>query len=38
MVGHGSLFSQMLSLVDRHRFERFVRERKAERGAKGFSC
>jgi Domain of unknown function (DUF4372) len=38
MVGHASLFSQLLSLVDRHRFERFVREQKAERGAKGFSC
>ena len=38
MVGHASLFSQMLSLVDRHRFERLVREHKAERGAKGFSC
>jgi len=38
MVGHASLFSQMLSLVDRHRFERLVREHKAERAAKGFSC
>ena len=38
MVGHAILFSQMLSLVDRHRFERLVREHKAERGAKGFSC
>jgi len=38
MVGHASLFSQMLSLVDRHRFERLVGEHKAERGAKGFSC
>ena len=38
MVGHASLFSQLLSLVDRHRFERLVREHKAERGAKGFSC
>ncbi len=38
MVGHASLFSQLLSLVDRHRFERFVREHRAERGAKGFSC
>jgi hypothetical protein len=28
----------MLSVVDRHRFERLVREQKAERGAKGFSC
>jgi len=24
MVGHASLFSQMLSLVDRHRFERLA--------------
>ena len=38
MVGHASLFSQMLSLVDRHQFERLVREHKAERAAKGFSC
>ena len=38
MVGHASLFSRMLSLVNRHQFERFVREHKAERGAKGFSC
>jgi Domain of unknown function (DUF4372) len=38
MVGHASLFSQMLSLVDRHQFERFVRKHQAERAAKGFSC
>src|ERR1700747_1688655 len=38
MVGHASLFSQLLSLVERTRFARFVREHKAERGAKGFSC
>ena len=38
MVWHASLFSQMLSLVERHLFERLVREHKAERGAKGFSC
>jgi hypothetical protein len=38
MVGHASLFGRMLSLVDRRRFERLVREHKAERGAKGFSC
>jgi len=30
IVGHVSLFSQMLSLVDRLRFERLVREHKAE--------
>ena len=29
MVGHASLFSQMLSIVDRHRFARLVREHKA---------
>jgi Domain of unknown function (DUF4372) len=38
MVGHASLFSQMLSLVDRHQFERFVRKHQAERAAKGFRC
>jgi hypothetical protein len=38
MLGHASLFSQMISLVARHRFEGFVREHKAEREAKGFSC
>ena len=38
MVGDASLFSQMLSLVDRHQFERFVRKHQAERAAKGFSC
>ena len=38
MVGHSSLFSQLLSVVNRHQFERRVRESGAEKGAKGFSC
>jgi Domain of unknown function (DUF4372) len=38
MVNHASLFSQMLSLVDRHGFEQEVRRLDAERHAKGFSC
>lgn len=38
MVSHASLFSQMLSLMDRHGFEREVRRLDAERHAKGFSC
>ena len=37
MVGHASLFSQMLSLVDRHRFERLVGEHRPNEGP-GFSC
>src|SRR5246500_5579749 len=38
MVKQASLFSQMLSMVDRHAFEREVRRLGAERHAKGFSC
>ena len=38
MVGHSSLFSQLLWVVNRHQFERRVRESGAEKGAKGFSC
>ena len=38
MVKTGSLFSQILSLVDREVFGRIVRNLKAEKGAKGFSC
>jgi len=38
MLKQASLFSQMLSLVDRHAFEREVRRLGAERHAKGFSC
>jgi hypothetical protein len=38
MVGHSSLFSQLLSVVNRHQFERRVRECRGEKAAKGFSC
>jgi Transposase DDE domain/Domain of unknown function (DUF4372) len=38
MVVHTSLFSQLLSLLNRHQFERRVREHQAERASKGFSC
>jgi hypothetical protein len=38
MVGHSSLFSQLLWVVNRHQFERRVRESGAERAAKGFTC
>jgi len=37
MVKTGSLFSQILSLVDREVFGRIVRDLKAEKAAKGFS-
>src|SRR5262249_43609288 len=33
-----SIFSQVLKLFPRTEFESFVRERKAERHARGFSC
>ena len=38
MVGHWSLFSQVLLLVNRHQFARRVKECCAEKAAKGFSC
>ena len=38
MVGHSSLFSQLLLLVNRHQFARRVKECCAEKAAKGFSC
>jgi hypothetical protein len=38
MVGHSSLFSQLLCVVNRHQFERRVRESGAEKAAKGFTC
>ncbi len=38
MVGHTSLFSQVLLLVNRHQFARRVKECCAEKAAKGFSC
>ena len=38
MVGHSSLFSQLLLLVNRHQFARRVKECCAEKAAKGFGC
>ncbi len=38
MIGHASLFSQVLSLIDRHHFAARVKELKAEKHAKGFTC
>jgi len=38
MVSHTSLFSQVLSLIDRNHFVRTVNELKAEKYAKGFTC
>ena len=38
MVQVGSLFTQVLSLVNRNDFSRAVRQWDAERGAKGFRC
>ncbi len=38
MVRHASLFSQVLSLIDRHEFARCASELEAEKGAKGFTC
>jgi hypothetical protein len=38
MFKYSSLFSQMLRFFPRIEFERMVREHKAERNAKGFSC
>ena len=37
MVGHSSLFSQVLLLVNRHQFQIRVKEFGAERRTKGFS-
>jgi uncharacterized protein DUF4372/DDE family transposase len=38
MVRCTSLFSQVLSLIDRVEFAKHVKELRAERGSKGFSC
>jgi Domain of unknown function (DUF4372)/Transposase DDE domain len=38
MVGYSSLFSQLLWVVNRHQFERRVKECRGEKAAKGFSC
>jgi hypothetical protein len=38
MIGHASLFSQVLSLIDRHHFAGMVKALNAEKHAKGFTC
>ena len=38
MVRSASLFSQLLSLIPRHRFHKAVQEHRAEHGAKGLTC
>jgi hypothetical protein len=38
MVNCGSLFSQTLSLINRHDFAKAAKELGAEKGAKGFTC
>src|SRR5690554_4026586 len=38
MIKVGSLFSQVLSLVNRNDFARAVKQWGAEKGAKGFRC
>lgn len=38
MVGHSSLFSQLLLVTNRHQFQKRVKEFQAEKAAKGFSC
>jgi len=38
MIKFGSMFSQILSYVDRIEFERMVRRHHADRGEKGFTC
>src|SRR5260370_1793018 len=38
MLGHSSLFSQLLLLVNRHQFAQRVKECRAEKAAKGFTC
>jgi hypothetical protein len=38
MVGHSSLFSQLLLLVSRPNSRADVKECRAEKAAKGFSC
>jgi hypothetical protein len=38
MVKVGSLFTQVLSLIQRRQFDQAVRRHEAERGTKGFSC
>ncbi len=35
---HASVFSQLLSIINRMEFSRLVKQTNAEKGAKGFSC
>jgi uncharacterized protein DUF4372 len=38
MIGHSSLFSQLLLVTNRNQFQKRVKEFEAEKAAKGFSC
>jgi hypothetical protein len=38
MVGHSSLFSQLLLVTNRNQFQKRVKEFEAEKATKGFSC
>ncbi|WP_433968465.1 DUF4372 domain-containing protein [Tunturiibacter gelidiferens] len=38
MTRVSSIFSQMLQLFSRHEFEQAVREHRADRHARGFTC
>lgn len=38
MVRHGSLFSQLLAVFNRNKFDELVMKHQAERYSKGFSC
>lgn len=38
MLRNASVFSQLLSIINRNTFSRLVRQTDAEKGAKGFSC
>ena len=38
ILRHASLFSRLLSVVNRQDFARLVKETQAEKGAKGFTC
>lgn len=37
MIAHTSMFAQMISIIDRHEFQRSVNKHEAEKCAKGFS-
>jgi hypothetical protein len=38
MLRNASIFSQLLSVINRNNFSRLVKKTNAEKGAKGFSC